>query len=139
MLRSKLLALVLGLTCLTTNANDQELTCLAKNVYFEARGESYKGKMAVAKVTMNRVSSGLFPNTVCGVVYQPKQFSWVKGKKAITDKAAWQESLDVATSALAGEYGPLVGFKALYFHNAKVKPTWGKRLIATIGGHKFYG
>ena len=53
-----------------------EMHCLAKNIYFEARGESTRGKVAVANVTMNRVSSPHYPNTICGVVYQAKHSTW---------------------------------------------------------------
>lgn len=53
-----------------------EMHCLAKNIYFEARGESLKGKIAVANVTMNRVDSTKYPNTICGVVYQAKYSKW---------------------------------------------------------------
>ena len=53
-----------------------EMHCLAKNIYFEARGEGLKGKIAVANVTMNRVDSPKYPNTICGVVYQAKYSKW---------------------------------------------------------------
>jgi len=53
-----------------------ELDCLAKNIYHEARGESLQGKKAVANVTLNRVHSNLFPDTVCGVVYQAVHSRW---------------------------------------------------------------
>jgi len=53
-----------------------EMHCLAKNIYFEARGETLKGKIAVANVTMNRVDSPNYPNTICGVVYQAKHSKW---------------------------------------------------------------
>ena len=52
------------------------LRCLARNVYFEARGEPEAGQYAVAEVTMNRKVSGRYPNTVCGVVYERQAFSW---------------------------------------------------------------
>ena len=56
--------------------NVDEMHCLAKNIYFEARGETLKGKIAVANVTMNRVSNEKYPNTICGVVYQAKHSPW---------------------------------------------------------------
>lgn len=55
-----------------------QMHCLAKNIYFEARGESSRGKTAVANVTINRVSSGRYPNTVCEVVYQAVHSTWWK-------------------------------------------------------------
>jgi spore germination cell wall hydrolase CwlJ-like protein len=60
----------------TLEIDVDEMHCLAKNIYFEARGESNRGKVAVANVTMNRVSSPHYPNTICGVVYQAKHSSW---------------------------------------------------------------
>lgn len=63
--------------------DQEQLDCLAANIYHEARGESYNGKLAVAHVTMNRVKSSRFPNTVCDVVYQAKYSQWwlEQGKK----------------------------------------------------------
>lgn len=64
--------------------DDAELDCLAKNIYHEARGESREGKIAVAHVTMNRVNSKRFPNTVCGVVHQAVYSTWwleARGRK----------------------------------------------------------
>ncbi|QXN67603.1 hypothetical protein [Klebsiella phage vB_Kpn_3] len=55
----------------------KEIDCIAKNIYFESRGEGIKGMMAVAQVTKNRVNSGKFPDSYCKVVYQSNQFSWV--------------------------------------------------------------
>jgi len=60
----------------TLEIDVNEMHCLAKNIYFEARGESLKGKIAVANVTMNRVDSPKYPNTICGVVYQAKYSKW---------------------------------------------------------------
>lgn len=60
----------------TLEIDVDEMHCLAKNIYFEARGESTRGKVAVANVTMNRVDSPYYPNTICGVVYQAKHSTW---------------------------------------------------------------
>ena len=60
----------------TLEIDVDEMHCLAKNIYFEARGESIRGKVAVANVTMNRVDSPHYPNTICGVVYQAKHSTW---------------------------------------------------------------
>lgn len=141
---SKLLAsLVLGLAFISSpsvTAEDSSVLCLAKNIYFEARGEKYAGKVAVAKVTLNRTQADGFPDSICGVVYQKYQFSWTSmPAKRITDKAAWQESLEIARLAVRGDLGSLSNFSALYFHNNTVRPKWKRRLIATIGNHRFYG
>ncbi len=123
----------------------REVDCLAKNIYFEAKGEPRAGKIAVAEVTMNRVKSKQFPRSVCGVVYQKTkgtcQFSWVcEGKKAIINRAAWKESLQIAETILIldRKYG-IIG-SAKYFHADYVDPSWAekKKLIRKIGNHIFY-
>jgi spore germination cell wall hydrolase CwlJ-like protein len=117
---------------------NDETVCLAKNIYHEARGESLRGKLAVAKVTLNRVASGKFRNSICGVVYQRGQFSWTNSKyKPILDKQAWTESLHLAKLVMLN---PEVSTTpAMYYHNTKVKPNW-RRLERTdkIGNHVFY-
>jgi spore germination cell wall hydrolase CwlJ-like protein len=123
----------------------REVDCLAKNIYFEAKGEPRAGKIAVAEVTMNRVKSKQFPRSVCAVVYQKTkgtcQFSWVcEGKKAIINRAAWKESLQIAETILIldRKYG-IIG-SAKYFHADYVDPSWAekKKLIRKIGNHIFY-
>ena len=122
-----------------------EVECLARNIYFEAGGESRAGKIAVAEVTMNRVKSRQFPRTVCGVVNQKHkgicQFSWVcEGKKSIRHQGAWRESVKIAENILISkhEYG-IIG-SAKYFHATYVDPEWAerKRVIKKIGQHIFY-
>jgi len=117
---------------------NNETVCLAKNIYHEARGESIRGKLAVAKVTLNRVASGKFKQTICGVVYQRGQFSWTESKyKPILDKQAWLDSLHIAKLLLLNP--ELSKTQAMYYHNTKVKPGW-KQLerIDKIGNHVFY-
>jgi spore germination cell wall hydrolase CwlJ-like protein len=117
---------------------NNETVCLAKNIYHEARGESIRGKLAVAKVTLNRVASGKFRNTICGVVYQKGQFSWTNSKyKPILDKQAWTDSLHIAKLVMLNP--ELSKTQAMYYHNTKVKPNW-RQLERTdkIGNHVFY-
>ena len=125
--------------------NNQQVICLAKNIYYEAGGESTKGKAAVAHVTLNRKRSSLFPNSVCNVVYQRSrsvcQFSWVCARKAQPKQhtETWKESLRIARQTLAGNVNdPTYG--ALFFHAVYVKPSWSKTLRRTIqiGNHIFY-
>lgn len=112
----------------------KELNCLIKNVYMEARGENLMGKVAVAKVTMNRVKHPKYPKTICDVVYQRKQFSWTsKPSKAKLDVKEWLESVDAAVKGYS-----LQGFEATHYHNFKVQPNWGLQQIAVIGKHIFY-
>lgn len=125
--------------------NDRQLMCLAKNIYYEAGGESDKGKAAVAHVTLNRANSSMFPESICGVVYQKNrgtcQFSWVCQRKAYpkTLSERWQESLQIAKQALKGHVSdPTNG--ALFFHATYVSPSWSRTLRRTIriGNHIFY-
>jgi spore germination cell wall hydrolase CwlJ-like protein len=115
-----------------------ETICLAKNIYHEARGESIRGKLAVAKVTLNRVASGKFKQTICGVVYQRGQFSWTESKyKPILDKSAWADSLHIAKLLMLNP--ELSKTQAMYYHNLKVKPNWRQlERVDKIGNHVFY-
>ena len=121
-------------------AKEAEIACLAKNIYMEARGESLQGQIAVAQVTVNRARSGQFQETVCSVVYAPKQFSWTNKKTTpIKDSKAWIHSKDIARAVLTNSV-PLPAFKALYFHTRQVNPRWNrnKQIVAKIGNHIFY-
>jgi spore germination cell wall hydrolase CwlJ-like protein len=123
-----------------------EIQCLAKNIYFEAASEPLHGKIAVAQVTMNRVHSQRYPNTVCGVVYQrnPRgcQFSWVcEGTKFIRDGDGWKQSLKIAEEVLLlkKKYA-ILSASTKYYHADYVSPRWAeeKQLVAKIGRHIFY-
>jgi spore germination cell wall hydrolase CwlJ-like protein len=115
----------------------QEVQCLADNIYYESRGESFKGKLAVAVVTLNRTKSPDFPHTICGVVYQKDQFSWTRTKHKITDFYAWTDSLLAASMAME-DSNVLGNFRATHYHNNTVSPAWGLRKVAKIGKHIFY-
>jgi spore germination cell wall hydrolase CwlJ-like protein len=124
---------------------NKQLTCLTKNIYYEAAMESYEGKLAVAQVTINRANDPRFPSTICGVVYQRTlgicQFSWTCLKNlAIQNKYAWQESEIVARMALTEPvlHDRLSKEKALYYHAVYVNPGWRNRVITKIGNHIFY-
>lgn len=120
-------------------ADTKSVLCLAKNIYYEARGEPHQGKLAVAQVTLNRVNDERFASTICGVVYQPYQFSWTKERNLkVVDKQAWQESLEIATTAINSGLDSMADFNAMYFHSTKVKPRWKLRKVAKIGNHVFY-
>lgn len=133
MLRHLLIVLLLLST--DVYALTRETKCLALNIYYEARGETYLGKLAVAKVTINRTKDPKFPNSICDVVYQPGQFSWTKQGSRNTD----QESIGIARRAMRGKH-ELSQFDALYFHNKSVRPYWSHKFkkIKTIGTHAFY-
>lgn len=117
-----------------------EMRCLAGAIYFEAKSEPLPGQLAVGRVIVNRSKSGRFPASYCGVVYQPSQFSFVRGRSmpAInTTSQDWREAVAIAQIADAGSVrGPAEG--ALFFHAARVSPSWRAQRIARIGNHVFY-
>ncbi len=129
------------------NALNPALRCLALNIYHEARSESKRGQIAVAAVTLNRVKSNRFPNSVCAVVKQGGeklhrcQFSWWCDGRSDRpqDQAAWKRAVQIARESLAGLHRDPTG-GALYYHNTQVQPDWAKefRRSARIGNHVFY-
>ena len=124
----------------TVKATNAEIMCLAKNIYYEARGEPLHGKIAVAQVTLNRVTHRTeFQSSICGVVYAKNQFSWTMEKHREPRGEAWLEAQALAKAVVIGT-AHLPKFKALYFHNLTVKPKWNqtKELVARIGNHIFY-
>lgn len=126
-----------------TNAQlDPETTCLATAVYFEARGESLDGQLAVARVVMNRAASGRYPPDWCSVIKQPAQFSFVRGgqfPQVNTDCDAWRKAQAIAELAETNIV-PSVGQDVLWYHADYVAPSWGSRLnmVEKIGAHIFY-
>ncbi|WP_354002445.1 cell wall hydrolase [Pseudogemmobacter faecipullorum] len=119
--------------------------CLTEAIYFEARGESLKGQFAVAEVILNRVDSGLYPRTVCGVVNQRGggacQFSYsCNGNSTkMRDRYAREIAGRIADVMLDGaERGLTNG--ATHFHTHAVNPSWSRRFARTtvIGAHNFY-
>ncbi len=120
----------------------QELGCLAMNIYHEGRGEPIQGREAIASVTMNRVRSDRYPDTVCAVVWQRKQFSWTRTAPrhhVITDFKAWREALEIARLFISGPMITTVG-NATHYHAISVHPYWqdNTKLVAQRGRHYFY-
>ncbi|MYB35258.1 MAG: cell wall hydrolase [Gammaproteobacteria bacterium] len=119
-----------------------ELRCLALNIYHEARGESISGQKAIASVIMNRVRSQRYPDSICEVVWQPKQFSWTIAHEkyhAVTDPRAWKVALIIAQRTLAGYEYARVG-EATHYHASSVAPYWAAygNFVVKIGDHIFY-
>jgi spore germination cell wall hydrolase CwlJ-like protein len=126
----------------------REQRCLAEAVYFEARSEPEEGQAAVAQVVLNRVQSGLYPASICGVVYQNRhrhlacQFTFACEGKAlrITDQSSWESARRVAANVLEGRtYLAEVG-ASTHYHADYVRPSWSRRLkkMDVIGRHIFY-
>jgi spore germination cell wall hydrolase CwlJ-like protein len=121
--------------------DDAEHECLASAVYFESKGEPLQGQLSVAQVILNRTHSGRFPASVCGVVKQRGQFSFVRGghlPSAPRQSAAWRKAVAVAhiaQAALAEGSAP----RALFFHARRVAPGWSRvTRVAAVGNHVFY-
>jgi spore germination cell wall hydrolase CwlJ-like protein len=133
------------------SVRNADLTCLAENVYYEARGEPLAGQYAVAEVTLNRVASPFYPSSICEVVHQQAwnplrrryvgAFSWTEIKDTLRRPRgrAWRRALDVAIEAYERRAAPQID-GALFYHTTAVEPEWAKTKtpIATIGDHVFY-
>jgi spore germination cell wall hydrolase CwlJ-like protein len=126
---------------------DRERRCLATAIYFEARGEPERGQIAVAQVILNRVRSPIFPQTICGVVYQGQmrkgcQFSFACDGHTDTprDNDQWALAQDLSKRVMSGEeWLPEVGYSTFY-HANYVSPRWARRMnkVDRIGAHIFY-
>lgn len=122
-----------------------EFTCLATALYFEARGEGIKGQAAVGEVILNRLDSGYYPGSICGVVNQRGnggcQFSYTCDgvSDGIADRASWDRASRIAFALMAGAPRTLTG-GATHFHTPAVRPDWSRRFAQTarIGRHIFY-
>jgi len=132
-----------------------QMTCLAQNVYFEARNQSYNGQMAVAHVTLNRVENDRFPNTICGVVKQARvdrsgnpirhqcQFSWYCDglSDAPKNEEAWLHAVMVAQEAMfLYKSGHDITDGADHYHAKNVDPFWADHMtyMMQIDDHLFY-
>lgn len=121
---------------------DEQLRCLAGAIYFESKGESLAGQLAVGRVVIARAESPRFPSSYCGVVYQRSQFSFVRGGRmpAInTASKAWQRAKKLAVIAQNEQWeSPAEG--ALFFHADYVAPRWRTKMarLAQIDNHIFY-
>ena len=134
---------VMGCTWVGVVDFKETVDCMTANIYHEARGESVKGQYAVAHVTMNRVHHKQFPDTVCEVVIQPKQFSWTHtiDDPRPREYQAWRQARKIAIDVMYGNV-PDNTFDAIYYHADYVDPWWSKAdgmfMTRTIGSHIFY-
>ena len=124
------------------NLDEEEIHCGAQNVYFESQGEPDLGMVAVSQVVINRVNDARWPNTVCEVVWQNKQFSWTHDGKSdrIATNSQYRQRLWIkAVYMFMIAYGEDITNGATHYHSVKVKPWWAKNMIVTahIGNHIF--
>lgn len=126
----------------------KQLHCMAKNIFFEASGESINGQAAVARVVLNRVRHG-FAKTPCGVIYQANvvndvkicQFSWVCENKGEPNVNSYQFKLakQIAYEVMVHDrYNDVIPSSVLFFHNLTVSPLWPYAEVVRIGNHIFY-
>jgi len=135
------------------HVDPKEKTCLAHNIYFEARNESYEGKLAVATVTTNRVKSKQYPDTYCGVVWQIRispttgkrvpQFSWTLDGKSDTphNRREFKSAMMIAEEVLRfGKRSAIIDHEVLNYHANYVEPFWADHMtmVARIDTHLFY-
>ncbi|SDW55327.1 Cell Wall Hydrolase [Ruegeria halocynthiae] len=126
---------------------DEHFRCLAEALYFEARGESVRGQFAVAEVILNRVDSGRFPSSLCGVIKQGTgkryqcQFTYTCDghKEVINEKRAYERVAKVARAAIDGVAEEMTA-GATHYHTRAVRPSWSRvyKETARIGVHIFY-
>lgn len=125
---------------------EDDVHCLQQNIYFEARNQSTLGQRAVAWVTLNRMTDDRYPNTVCGVVWQSKQFSWTHDGKAdrpaANEQEEWTTAGFIARSVMRrwafDQESPVQD--ADHYHADYVTPGWaaqGERLVK-VDNHIFY-
>jgi N-acetylmuramoyl-L-alanine amidase len=136
-----MMASAIALALIYPQVDPEQHKCLSLNVYHEARGERVEGQIAVAQVTLNRKADNRWPDTICGVVYQDKQFSWTHTIKDHTPKeeAAWKQAQIIARDVMIGNVeDPTAG--ATHYHASWVNPSWAKelKLAKVIGVHLFY-
>lgn len=128
----------------------KEVNCLTLNIYHEARGEPLAGKYAVARVTLNRVASRHYPDSICKVVYQKGwdsirnryvgAFSWTEVEKTPSlESKAWQTASKIAEEVFNRQQPHKVG-EALFYHADHIRPSWARKKtkVAKIGRHIFY-
>jgi len=124
----------------SATTDDEETECLARAVYWESNGEPLAGQLSVAEVIINRAQSGRFAATLCGVVRQRGQFSFVRGgyiPPPPPGARGWRNAVAIARIA-RGDLADGAAPSALFFHARRVHPGWRLTRLATVGNHVFY-
>ena len=123
-----------------TDPGDREMECLAAGIYFESKSESLSGQLAVGHVIADRASSGRFPSSYCGVLFQRGQFSFVRGQSYPSvprSSRQWQNAVAIA-KIVDQDLKDSGASSALFFHAKRVSPGWRLKRVASIGNHVFY-
>jgi spore germination cell wall hydrolase CwlJ-like protein len=119
-----------------------ERYCLTQALYYEARGEGVQGQLAVADVILQRQKSKYHPDTICDVVYEPYQFSFVSDGSTLReiDVEAWNKADDLSGRILRHEVKTSLTGRALFYHAKTIRPDWADSMVKTaeIGNHIFY-
>jgi spore germination cell wall hydrolase CwlJ-like protein len=156
----KIMSTIVDISTVDETLHNQQVICMAKNIYFEAAVESTAGKLAVAQVTLNRVNSTWYPNTVCEVVYDGLHYTHSSGKKMpVRDRCQfswycdgkddvppegrlWRSAFLLAQYVLKDNEGlPDITDGALHYHAKYIPaPSWTrmKKVTASIDQHIFY-
>ena len=131
-----------------STVTDEDRYCLQQNIYFEARNQRLAGQVAVAWVTMNRVEAERYPNSICGVVWQDRQFSWThdglpdRPGRNVLEQRAWEDAGLIADVVLLdwarGRISPVE--RATHYHADYVNPYWADSYtqVAVVDNHIFY-
>lgn len=117
-------------------SGDAELDCLATAVWFESRGETLEGQLAVAQAVVNRAKSGRWGKGICGVIKAPRQFNF-NAARVQRSTATFTTALAVARIAATGLWHDIAA-GAHSFHSARLNPGWRLARVAKIGNHVFY-
>ncbi len=119
--------------------SEEELVCVARTIYHEARGEPAEGQIAVAESVFNRAASGFWPSNLCAVVFQPWQYSWTHEVEGIeTDEKAYQQAISIAYGVAIGAYSSRC-YDNNHYHTWWISPEWSEGLEpCVIGNHYFF-
>ena len=140
-----LLSMMIG-SASVPEATITDITCMAQNIWFETRSGGFEDKIAVGHVVLNRVRAGNYPDTICEVIWQPKQFSWTHDGQSDEvelinriDREAWMRAVMAAHLTMTGEVKDFSN-GATHYHANYVSPGWSKAMtnVAVHGQHIYY-
>ena len=123
-----------------SDPGSREMECLAVGIYFEAKSEPLVGQLAVGHVIADRASSGRFPKSYCGVLFQRSQFSFIRGKSwpsVSRSSRQWQNAVAIAKIVDDDMHESPVA-RSLFFHAKRVSPGWRMKRVGSVGNHVFY-